>query len=115
MPTHIGSFRRLSDPKMAAAKSALNRLIRDKHAEGPCIKIEGDTIEYTHRKNPQNLYRFAERFDLDKDDVIDFAKIQFRSPKESSALRQYLKSKGFFCIARNMYSKHQTVQAGETL
>ena len=115
MPTHIAGFRSCCDPKMACAKSALNRLMSSKNQSEPYIKIEGDTIEYLGRNNSRNLYRFAERLDLNKDSVIDFAKIQFRSGKEVQALRMYLKSKGFSRVAKNMYAKNTTLQEGETI
>ena len=86
-----------------------------KNQSEPYIKIEGDTIEYLGRNNSRNLYRFAERLDLNKDSVIDFAKIQFRSGNEVQALRMYLKSKGFSRVAKNMYAKNTTLQEGETI
>lgn len=99
---------------MALAKAALNRLQSQTGSMEPCIKIQGDTIEYFRRDNPQNVYRFGERFDLDKDEVIDFTKIQFTSIKESNALRTYLKSKGFVRIARKVFAKNTASLLVET-
>lgn len=104
MPTHIADYRKLADPKYAAAKDALARLAKGTVKCDPVIKVTGESIAIiSARKKRPLLYDYSwvpEEADIGA--TIDLKTFGF-DHKRLNAGQMMLKKKGYVCIGKNVY------------
>lgn len=106
MPTHIDRFRRMPDPKIAAAKAALATLScvsNSRTATPPKIKITGENIEFLPRVSKENVYDYSWLPAVsDVGDKVDLIAMGFNALRRNST-RVVLCNRGWVHLGKSVY------------